>query len=224
MLKSPLFHLSAAFVTGVVALSGPVPAQQAAQHEEAPGALFHRIPGETQFSELYIGGYELGESETIWRYMCGSDTQGRTVADLQAIAALMEAHMSRPDVRVLDSGGREDGLNLIFFLDGSVPQDAVDAIQLAEVFIESKFADPVELAINIAYDNLGSGVLGATSSNYRSATYATARSSLYDGRDADDLLQALLPYGASIPVRYTGAATRSPTRAVSSSPMATTGP
>ncbi len=83
------------------------------------------------------------------------------------------------------------------------PPAAVTAIQLAETIIEGKFADPVEVVINIAYDNLGSGVLGATSSNYKAAYYTTTRSSLYDGRDADDVLQSLLPYGSTIPVRYT---------------------
>ncbi len=121
--RLPLHGLAALLAVGGLACSGTALAQSTAEPDRPDVArpLVYRIPGEMELSELYIGGYELSETETIWRFMCGSDVQGRTVADLQAIDELMQQHLGRPDVVVLDSGGREDGLNLIFSIDGSVP-------------------------------------------------------------------------------------------------------
>ncbi len=174
-----------------------------APNDPAPRAPNYVEPGGLQVSELYIGGSETSETQTVWRFMCGSNLQGLTADDLQAIAAATRQQMSRPGVRVIDSGLR-NGLNLVFNLAGSVPPIAEPAILLAETFIEGKFQDPVTVVIDVAYDNMGSGVIGATGSAYKTATYLTARTSLSSGRDADDILQAMLPYGSSIPVRYTG--------------------
>jgi hypothetical protein len=47
-------------------------------------------------------------------------------------------------------------------------------------------------------------VIGATGSNYKTASYSITRSSLADFRDDDDFLQPMLPFGSTIPVRYDG--------------------
>jgi len=140
-------------------------------------------------------------SQTVWRYMCGSDTTGLTNADLQAVIdshALLE---SQGSFTINNTSGR-GGLDVIFNVSGSLPSGAAGALALAEAAIESKFNDPTTVVVSLSFANLGSGVLGATGSNYVSDSWADSRTGLINGMDGDDVIQDFLPTGTTIPVRY----------------------
>lgn len=167
---------------------------------------FLRIPGAPGESTLYATGERIMlESETVWRYICGSDTTGRNADDLQRIAAAHAAEFADPStVRIVDSGAR-GAFNVVFQLAASVPAAAVPSFAQAEAYIESHFEDASTVTVTVAFGNLGAGVIGSTGSNYASSvTWANSRDGLIAGKDADDVIQDSLPTGTTIPVRYTG--------------------
>ncbi len=142
-------------------------------------------------------------TETVWRPICAGGPTAMTQADLAQIAT---THQQIIDAEtqpiVVDSGTRGAGINVIFTLSGSIPADAPGAFTIAENFIESQFSDPIDINVSVSFANLGSGVLGATSSNYLAVTYPEYRDALIADMDADDTLQTSLPSGSTIPVRY----------------------
>jgi hypothetical protein len=170
-----------------------------------PDVMRYVIPGKPQISTLHSDGSQvIVDSETVWRFMCGSDTSGLSVGDLEGIALQHGAEMQAPGVRIVDSGLRDGGLDLIFVLSGNVPSQAVPAIAEAEAYLEGLFADPITVQINVSWGNLGDNVIGATSSSYASATWGISRAGLLDGRDSNDIIQAYLPASSTLPVRYNG--------------------
>ncbi len=98
------------------------------------------------------------------------------------------------------------GLNIVFVCDGTVPSAAVTALEVAATYIEGLFTDPVTVTIPIDFATLGSGILGGTSVYYTSTppSWETTRDGLIAGMDADDYIQAYVPSGSTIPVRYDG--------------------
>ncbi len=145
----------------------------------------------------------VGETETVWRPMCGNTT-AMTHADL---ATVMEGHQQLIDAEVhpivIDANTRSAGIDVVFTLSGGgIPADAPNAFALAETFIESQFSDPITVDMNVTFQNLGGGVLGATSINYFTVTYEQYRDGLIADMDGDDTLQSSLPAGSTIPVRY----------------------
>ena len=171
-----------------------------------PRPLIYIIPGKPQISTLYHDGSQIViQEEQRWRFMCGSDVAGRTIDDLRRAAESHNAAFEDgPDV-VIDSGVRTGGINIIYNLDGSVPSAAYDAFTMAELLLESLFSDDIEVQINAKFEDLGSGVLGATFSWYRdNESYRNSRDGLQSGMDGDDVIQAWLPSGNTIPVRYDG--------------------
>lgn len=169
-------------------------------------APFHRVATEPFESTLYATGERaVFESETTWRYMCGSDTTGKTAEDLRRSAEAHAADFADPSkVRVIDAGPR-GAFNVVYTLGASVPAAAIPSFQQAEAYIESHFEDASTVTVSVSFANLGAGVIGSTGSNYATVpSWATVRAGLIAGMDGDDVIQNFLPTGTTIPVRYVG--------------------
>ncbi|MEO1535948.1 MAG: NF038122 family metalloprotease, partial [Planctomycetota bacterium] len=166
-----------------------------------------------QPAELYATGEQvMVESESRYRYICGSDTAGLTNADL---AVAMQSHFDvvkaaedgeAPSI-VIDTGAARGGFNVIFNVSGSPPSGAAAGIAEAEQLIESTFTDPSTVVISLSFQPLGPGVLGAAGSGFVNVNYADARNGLQNGMDPDDVIQDFLPTGTTIPVRYNASST-----------------
>jgi hypothetical protein len=143
----------------------------------------------------------------VWRPICGSKVGAATSADLEKIALDHHSQMADPaGVTIVDTP--QDGVaaqvNIVFTLASSVPAAAIPAFARAEQYLEAQFTDPITVNISVSFAALGSGVLGGTSPSYTTTTYTAARAGLVAGADANDTLQAALPTGSSIDVRYSG--------------------
>ncbi|MEQ8768990.1 MAG: NF038122 family metalloprotease [Phycisphaerales bacterium] len=150
----------------------------------------------------HTGEKIVAPTETVWRPMCGNTT-AMTHADL---AQVVQGHQQILDAEVhpivVDANTRSAGIDVVFTIGGSVPADAPNAFAIAEAFIESQFSDPIQINVSVSFQNLGGGVLGATSSNYVAVSYPQYRDALIADMDADDTLHPFLPAGSTIPVRY----------------------
>ncbi len=159
-----------------------------------------------EVSSLYAGGVEMRSWHAVWKPVCGSDTTTMTADDLACIAAAHEALMEYPAVQV-DTPHLAGGFNLVFNVSGSIPAGALTAIATAEQYMESVFSDPITVTIDLSFAVLASNVLGGTSSSYGYTSWSSSRAGLVAGMDANDTIQAWLPSGSTIPVRYTNATT-----------------
>ena len=161
------------------------------------------IPGKAIPTVRYADGSQATlPSETVWHYMCGSDTTGLTDADLQALIDSHNTIVAEEPVTVVDTPSVRGGYNVIFNISGSVPNGTLSALAMAEQVIESTFTDPTTVVISLSFANLGNGVLGGTGSNYVSDNWSSSRTGLINGMDGDDSIQSFLPTGSTIPVRY----------------------
>ena len=168
----------------------------------AQQALHVVIPDKATIVERYVDGVQESlPTQTVWRYMCGSDSAGLTEADLLEIASNHADLVNQGTTTINNTSGR-GGIDVIFNVSGSLPNGAAGAIALAEAAIESNFNDPTTVIVSLSFANLGSGVLGATGSSYVSTTWANSRAGLINGMDGDDTIQNFLPTGTTIPVRY----------------------
>jgi hypothetical protein len=175
------------------------------------GSLVWVEPGPRGETVNYADGTTTEQdSEIVWRYMCGSDLDNATIEELQRVAAASNAMFNDPAnahliTRVSDNPLRGAGLNISFNADGSVPAQALAALEVAAQYIESLFSDPITVSINVNFANLGGGTIGATGSSYPTAPgWGTARTGMINDKDSDDVIQDWLPTGSTIPVRYVG--------------------
>ncbi len=206
-------------VSGVAAAAGFAVAASALAQDGA-GALemlkratapieFVTDQADEAFTNYATGQPEVHRTETRWRFVCGSDTSGLTSDDLRRIAAEHERQFrDRANVVVIDTprdGFAARGLfNVIFNVTGG-PAGNLDSFAIAEQYLESKFTDNVTITINVSWQNLGGGVIGATGSSFVSnVSWTNSRNALVNGMDATDWIQNSLPTGTSIPVRFTG--------------------
>lgn len=147
------------------------------------------------------------ETQTVWKPFCADPSDKMTVEELRNIAriskAAAEANPPQEEAQNV-AGVIAPRFNLEFNPTTSMPAGALPALEEVEYFYESQFTDPITITINIAFANLGAGVLGATSSNYLNVTWPNTRDGLINGMDADDTIQSFIPPGATIPVRYDG--------------------
>lgn len=165
-----------------------------------------RFPLPAEMSTLYATGEKViaDQNEERWRPMCFNRAP-LTEAQIRAIRAEHKAKFSNEPVIVVDSGNRGAGINIVFNLAGSVPSAAVTSFTIAEAYLESQFSDPITVTVNVSFANLGSGVIGATSSNFlTNRTYTAVRNGMVNGMDFNDTIQSLLPTGSTVPVRYVG--------------------
>ena len=162
----------------------------------------------SQSSMLYATG-EVVETDWIevWQAMCGSR---RGAASASALARIAEVHHreinQRDGLRIVDTppNGVAANLNVVFVLGASVPAAAVPAFLKVEQYLEAQFTDTVTVTINVSFAALGTGILGATTPAYTTATYKNSRAGLYNGRDISDTVQGFLPATTTIGVRYAG--------------------
>jgi len=174
--------------------------------QQFPPGLVYIIPGKPEISTLYFDGSQIEvQTEQRWRFMCGSDLVGLTLEDLRGYA---EAHLAAfedgPAV-IVDNSGRGGGIDIVFLAGGSVPTDALDALAVAEAYLESLFGDDILVPIDVSFQNMGPGVLGSTGSRWvTNVTYNNSRNGLQSGMDGDDVIQSWLPSGSTVPVRYNG--------------------
>ena len=161
----------------------------------------------SQVSTEYATGREVFTHwMEVWKPMCGSRGAVST-ADLTAVASAHGADFADPSlVTTVDTpqDGLAATLNIVFSLGASVPAAAVPAFAIAEQYLESQYTDPITVTITVSYAALGTGVLGATTPVYTSTTYTAGRAGIVAGADPSDTLQARLPTGSSIGVRYSG--------------------
>lgn len=170
-----------------------------------PGALI-RLPSQT--STLYESQTEVATRWVeLWRPMCGSSRIGISSIDLESIARSHHQEIDGvSDLRRVDTlpNGIASNFNVVFLLAGSVPAEAVPAFAVVEQYLETQFTDSVTVTISVSYGSLSSGVLGATTPIYTTATYKDSRKGLKDGRDSNDTIQSYLPETTKINVRYSG--------------------
>lgn len=144
-------------------------------------------------------------THTVWRPVCGSDQSVVTAEELARGARLARqqaaAHPAPIHGAVATGPG---GLNLVFNVTTALPAEVAAALAAIEQYIELHFSDPVTVVIDFAYSPLGAGVLGQTGTTYTSASWDTIRTALQADMDEDDTIQAHLPPGSTIPVRYNG--------------------
>ena len=169
-------------------------------------AVAYELPSEVS-TEYASGKQVVTEWAEVWRPMCGCRAGALNNAGLIQCAHAHDAAFEDPSlVTIVDTP--QDGLaanvNIIFTLGSSVPAAAVPAFARAEAYLESLFTDPITVNISVSFAALGSGILGGTSPSYTTATYSAARTGLVNGADASDTLQASLPTGSTIGVRYNG--------------------
>lgn len=167
-----------------------------------------RFPLPPQMTTLYATGEEslADQNEERWRPMCFNRAP-MSADELRAVRTEHKGRVEGGDVIVVDTprAGRATNINIVFVLAGSVPAAAVSSFGLAEAFLESQFADPITVTVNVSFQNLGGGVIGATGSNFlNNRTYTNVRNGLVNGMDANDTLQTFLPPAPSFGVRYNG--------------------
>ncbi len=159
-------------------------------------------------------GERVGVStSTRWGFVCGSDTRGLTAADLERMAAAHEAEFAGVALEGAGGGPGTGGFTprvgpivINYQLGASVPAAAAPSFALAKAYLESKFRDAITVTVTVSFAALPAGVIGATGSNYvNNVTYTQSRNTLQSGWDSNDTIQAFLPTGSTVPVKYAGA-------------------
>ncbi len=208
-MKVARFTLISGFVFLSVALaSGNWASAQESQPKRGKRATFAE-PGLVVPSVLHSNGAIVQvETQTVWKPVCGGDSSNVTEEELKNIArlskALADAHPPADPPAANVAGGPPPKFDLVFNPTTSLPAAAATALKVIEQYVEAQFTDPITVTINFAFAPLSPGVLGATSSSYANVTWPNTRTALINGMDADDVIQLLVPPGATIPVRYDG--------------------
>jgi len=164
------------------------------------------FPLGSEISTLYVDDSQVEvEQFARWRPMCGTPLGAMSQEQLIQIAADHLAAFADGPAVTIDSGLRGGTINYVFDTDASVPAAALDALVVTEAYMETLFADPINVRVSIRFASLGGGVLGATGSNFvANVSFTNYRDGLQADMDFDDTLQSFLPAGATIPVRYNG--------------------
>ena len=172
-----------------------------------PDRLVLIDPGPVMTSVLYHDGSTVEvETESVWRFMCGSDASNLTIEDLRAgVLRFHQASAANRTTRTL-SGDPRSGLNIVWIDSGGLTPEVEAALEVAAQYVEAKFADPVTVQIYVSMISLPENIIGQCASVYISTppSWSTVRSGLVSDMDADDIIQSYLPL-SYIPVRYNGA-------------------
>lgn len=204
-------------VSTLVLLSSAAGVATAQQFQPAPaeGVLIQSTknpyvfiePGPVEEAVLYADGSTIGvPTEMVWRPMCGSSLEGVTPEQYRQIVEAQRLALQNAPVDQ-EQNGAQRGVGFDVIFTGLSGFGATELASLAEIeaLIESTYSDNVTITISINFANMGScGVIGATGSAYTIPTWPTARDGLINGMDPDDTIQAFIPPGATIPVRYNG--------------------
>lgn len=172
-----------------------------------------RVDLPTQLETLPTGEVRDVEAHTIWKPIC-THAERVSPEELARLRLVHEALVRAPSHVIDPTPSHAVGsFDVAFTVSGSPPAGATAALAAAATYIESFFSDPITININVSFQPMGAGVLGATGSSYRSATYASTRTQMVNDMDASDTIQAFLPTGTTCPVRYAaGTGTTAETR------------
>lgn len=140
-----------------------------------------------------------------WRPVCGGAPASQTAEGLAESIARHEALMEEGGV-IIDSSHSLTGVDVVFTVAGSVPAAAVPAIAAAEQYLETLFSNQVTVRVSVSFQQLAPGVLGSAGSSLLAVPFTTARTGMVNGRDSSDAVLPKLPVGATLKVRYNGAA------------------
>jgi hypothetical protein len=165
------------------------------------------LPAKPAKAVLYANGETLNtEWEILWRPICNSDPAALSQDQLLELIEIHNQSFVQDVIEpgALDGGIAGGGLNVNFVIDGTLPPGAADALDAVEAYLESKFDDPSTISINVSFDTLPFGVLGATGAFYTKANWSVARSALKSDMDDTDKVQNYLPSGSTMPVRWNG--------------------
>jgi hypothetical protein len=167
-----------------------------------PQLFVFREHGTTQTSVLYADGSTVSmQTESVTWPTIGSDTSKTTPEQFKASVLRARDHFATTPKTLIQNTGAS-GL-VIQFVVTSPPPGAQAALNAVASYIGSLFLDPITVTINIDFQSMDPGILGATTSHYAgSVTYANTRTGLVNGMDSDDTLLTYLPTGSTIPVRY----------------------
>lgn len=195
--------LTVAFVVLVASLASAANPELV---QPRPDRLVLIEPGPAEQAVLHADGSIIEiETETVWRYMCGSDTGDLTIDDLRnhvrQVQDSLTAGRNDPQAGAAAAGG---GLDIAWAFGGGLSAQAIAALESAASVIESQFGDPITVTISVQMFNFGNpNIIGSTGSSYAIVpSWTTVRNGLIAGMDADDTIQAFLPSGSTIPVRY----------------------
>ena len=204
-----LLSLSAAILlapTAALAHDNPILIDPSGFSQDPSRNLVYIIPGKPEISTLYFDGSQIEiQTEQRWTFMHGSDLTGLTIEDLKWYAENHLAAFENGPAVIVDSGGRDGGINIVYNCDETVPSGALSALAMTETYLEGLFSDNITVTLSCRFENMGSGVLGSTGSSLVSnVTYINSRNGLQSGMDGDDVIQSWLPSGNTVPVRYNG--------------------
>jgi len=172
--------------------------------ESGPGRVIptRRVELPRQYETLPSGEQRDVEAHEIWKPIC-THAERVSPEELERMRLTHEALARRPSHVVDPTPSHAIGsFDVAFTVSGSPPAGATTALAAAATYIESFFSDSITININCSFQPMGSGILGGTSSSYRSATYASTRTQMVGDMDGSDTLQAFLPTGTTCPVRY----------------------
>ena len=139
----------------------------------------------------------------IWRPICGSDVSGLTAAQFDRLIDKTISPDRPPGSIAGTPPTGQSGLDIVFTFLTSVPPGAAEAFTAIEHDLESRFSDDAVVEVEVVFSGgLGANILGTTVTEYVEVPYADLRNALSADMDPDDTLQASLPAGNTIPVRY----------------------
>ncbi len=212
--RTYVFCSSAAFLVflsaAVTSLAHEGHPRIAVNHAAPAGIQADALVHVEQMAPIEVSLYATGEvvtlpTQTLTRLICGSDATNVT-SELLAEWAEMGRKAFEPGqpVQVIGAGvnPRGVGLDIQINLSGSPPPGAAAALDAVATFIEAQFADPTTVPISVTFASLPANVIGATSNSYIETPWTSVRDGLINGMDGDDVIQAFVPPGSTIPVRY----------------------
>jgi hypothetical protein len=164
--------------------------------------------GPTFVTENY-SDHSLSEMKTeeITVPFCGSDASVANAEFFREQVRISRERFENDNNKKITGREALFGFNIVFNIGGAVPPEAVTAMGTVETYLESMFSDPLTITIDFDYAALGPGILGSTSVTYTASppSWTATRAGLVGGMDYDDYIEANLPSGSTIPVRYDGA-------------------
>jgi hypothetical protein len=148
-------------------------------------------------------------TDILWTVFYSSYPEGFTRDDLEQFVKQRRISRAGKSYKVIDNtpaSSDSRSLNILFLIDSSVPSAAETALGEVEAYLESMFADPLTVIINVDFASLPGGVLGATGTYYTAnpPSWGSARYYMINDMDDDDFIQDYLPSSSYIPVRYNG--------------------
>lgn len=196
--RGPIFVVCVVLAARSVFAAGPE------LHQPQPDRLILVEPGPIEQAVLHADGSIINlETETVWRYMCGSNTADLTIEDMRTHVQRIQAGFAEGRSDDPPAAATGAGLNITWNIGGGLSAEAQTALEEAAQYIERQFGDPITVSISVQMINMGPGVLGSTGSFYSGAPgWSTVRSGLISDMDGDDTIQNFLPSGTTIPVRY----------------------